>query len=137
MRRHFGRVIRSGNAGPLPKHRLDRSAVHDKPALRLAGALSGQVHLSGWFLAAGFVIGSAVAEWRGRRPRVRTWLWWLISSFLGLISAIPWTLALPKLPFSVPVASDGTGIKDRSRVPVWGWRCIDRRASLQRPKTGF
>jgi hypothetical protein len=34
----------------------------------LAGALIGQVHLSGWFVAAGLVIATAVAEWKGSLP---------------------------------------------------------------------
>jgi hypothetical protein len=68
----------------------------------LLGALIGQVHLSGWFVAAGLAIGTAVAEWRGRLPRSRYWHWWVVGGALGLSMALPWVRALPGSPISLP-----------------------------------
>ncbi len=68
----------------------------------LAGALIGQVHLSGWFVAMGLVIGTFIAECRGRLPRSRTWRFWLLGTVLGLLTAIPWALALQKPPVNLP-----------------------------------
>jgi hypothetical protein len=68
----------------------------------LVGALIGQVHLSGWFVAAGLVLGTAVAEWRGRLPRSRFWPMWLLGTILGLLTAVPWALALPRPAVSLP-----------------------------------
>lgn len=58
----------------------------------LAGALIGQIHLSGWYLAAGVAAGTVLAELRGA-PRTR-WGWWLLGSVLGLLPAIPWACTL-------------------------------------------
>jgi hypothetical protein len=66
----------------------------------LVGAVIGQVHLSGWFVATGLVLGTVVAEWRGSLPRSRYWHLWLLGSVLGLISALPWARALPGSPLS-------------------------------------
>jgi hypothetical protein len=60
----------------------------------LAGALIGQVHLSGWFVAAGLVVGTLAAEYLGRLPRSRHWHFWLFGTVLGLIGAVPWARAL-------------------------------------------
>jgi hypothetical protein len=86
----------------------------------LAGALIGQVHLSGWFVAAGLAIGTAVAEWRGCLPRARTWLWWLFGSVLGFLSALPWALGLRSLPLSVPFASSDITIASRVSACLYG-----------------
>jgi hypothetical protein len=86
----------------------------------LAGALIGQVHLSGWFVAAGLVIGTVVAEWRGGLPRMHTWLWWLLGSLLGLSSAVPWALNLPTLPLSLPVTSVAITIQGRVIACLYG-----------------
>jgi hypothetical protein len=72
----------------------------------LLGALIGQVHLSGWIAATGLVLGTAIAERRGRLPRSRYWHMWLLGSVLGLISALPWAramLAAPVVPPAGPV----------------------------------
>jgi uncharacterized membrane protein YhaH (DUF805 family) len=71
----------------------------------LVGTLIGQVHLSGWFVAAGLAIGTAVAEWRGALGRSRYWHWWLIGSLVGLVSALPWAYELPENPVAMPAAS--------------------------------
>jgi hypothetical protein len=61
----------------------------------LVGALIGQVHLSAWFVAVGLVVGTVVAECRGRLPRSRYWQWWLFGTLLGLTIALPWARAGP------------------------------------------
>ena len=68
----------------------------------LVGALIGQVHLSGWFVAVGLVVGTVVAECRGRLPRSRYWQWWLFGTLLGLTIALPWARALPRSTLSSP-----------------------------------
>jgi hypothetical protein len=73
----------------------------------MIGALIGQVHLSGWFVAAGLAAGTAVAEWRGRLVRSRSWRWWLVGTLLGLSIALPWARALPRSPMSLPAGSIG------------------------------
>jgi len=78
----------------------------------LVGALIGQVHLSGWFVATGLVLATAIAEWRGSLPRSRYWLWWLFGSVLGLTVAIPWAFSLPRSPLVVPMGPIVTIIFD-------------------------
>jgi hypothetical protein len=73
----------------------------------LAGALIGQVHLSGWFVATGLVVGTLVAEWRNKIPRSRYWHWWLLGTVVGLSSAVSWARTLPKAPLSLPPGSIG------------------------------
>ena len=82
----------------------------------LVGALIGQVHLSGWFVAAGLVVGTAVAEFRGSLPRSRHWHFWLLGSVLGLISAIPWARVLP----TSTLRSARGVLRDRSLPSVYG-----------------
>jgi hypothetical protein len=74
------------------RYRLSRSGAF---AWGMMGALIGQVHLSGWFVAAGLAAGTAVGEWRSRLPRSRFWYWWLLGTVLGLLTALPWARALP------------------------------------------
>jgi uncharacterized membrane protein YhaH (DUF805 family) len=71
----------------------------------LVGALIGQVHLSGWFVATGLALGTVVAEYRGRLPRSRYWHFWLLGTALGLLSALPWARALPRTPPSPPAGT--------------------------------
>jgi len=68
----------------------------------LAGAVIGQVHLSGWFVATGLALGTVVAECRRSLPRSRYWHWWLFGSVLGLISASPWVRDLSGSTLSLP-----------------------------------
>ncbi len=65
----------------------------------------GQVHLSGWFVAIGLALGTALFEWRGVLPRSRYWHWWLLGTILGLVSAFPWARGLPRVPLSLPAES--------------------------------
>jgi hypothetical protein len=68
----------------------------------LTGALIGQVHLSGWFVACGLALATALAEWRRLLPRSRYWHWWLMGTLLGLASAVPWARDLPSLHAAAP-----------------------------------
>jgi hypothetical protein len=87
------------------RHRQTRSGA---VTWGIVGALIGQLHLSGWFVAAGLAIGTAVGEWRGVLERSRRWRWWLLGSMIGLASAIPWARALATLPVPVPAESATT-----------------------------
>jgi hypothetical protein len=71
----------------------------------LTGALIGQVHLSGWFVAVGLALGTVLAEWRGKLSRSRYWHWWLLGTILGLASAVPWLRDLPSLQNALPAHS--------------------------------
>jgi hypothetical protein len=86
----------------------------------LVGALIGQVHLSGWFVAAGLVAGTVVAEFRGGLPRSRYWHWWLFGTVLGLTIAIPWARALPRSTPSAPAGPTAIVIRDRVLGYLYG-----------------
>jgi hypothetical protein len=86
----------------------------------LVGALIGQVHLSGWFVAAGLVVGTVVAEYRGSLPRSRYWQWWLFGTVLGLISAVPWARALPRSTHVLSAGPIGFMIKLRILGYLYG-----------------
>jgi hypothetical protein len=73
------------------RYRLSRGGAF---AWGLAGAVIGQVHLSGWFVAMGLAIGTMIAELCGRWPRSRFWHWWFLGTVLGLLPAIPWAREL-------------------------------------------
>ena len=64
------------------RHRQSRWGAF---AWGLVGALIGQIHLSGWFVAAGLAIGTAAAEWRGRLARTRFWHWWIAGGAAGVV----------------------------------------------------
>jgi len=56
----------------------------------LVGALIGQVHMSGFFLAAAVWMWTLYADGRsGRLGQVR-WGWWLGGTLLGLLPLLPW-----------------------------------------------
>jgi hypothetical protein len=79
----------------------------------LVGALIGQVHLSGWFVAAGLVLGTAIAEYRGRLARSRHWRLWLLGSVLGLMTALPWARALPTSSMASSAGNVNTAMEKR------------------------
>jgi hypothetical protein len=56
----------------------------------LIGSLLGQIHLSGWFLAIGLALGTAIHEARGQRERLSRWGWWLLGTGIGMVGAVPW-----------------------------------------------
>jgi hypothetical protein len=51
----------------------------------LVGAWLGQIHMSGFFLAAGIVLWTALFDRRSVR-----WRWWLVGSLLGAATLVPW-----------------------------------------------
>jgi hypothetical protein len=60
----------------------------------LMGALIGQVHMSGFFLAAALVAWTAFREWRDPEARGTRWGWWLAGSVIGALPMIPWVWAV-------------------------------------------
>jgi hypothetical protein len=60
----------------------------------LMGSLIGQVHMSGFFLAAGLVAWTAFREWRTPEARGTRWDWWLAGSIIGSLTMIPWIWAV-------------------------------------------
>jgi hypothetical protein len=86
----------------------------------LVGALIGQVHLSGWFVAAGLVVGTVVAERTSRLPRSRCWHWWLLGTVLGLSIAVPWARALPSSTVSSTAGPAGRTVSGRVLGYLYG-----------------
>ena len=60
----------------------------------LLGAILGQIHLSGWFLAAGLALCTAIQEARSPRERSSRWGWWLLGTAVGMVGALPWIIDL-------------------------------------------
>ena len=58
----------------------------------LAGTLTGQVHMSGFFLQGALVLFTAASAFR-RKSGTR-WSAWLVGSIVGAIPAVPWALNL-------------------------------------------
>ncbi len=54
----------------------------------LFGALSGQVHLSGFFFAFGFVFFALVSDFLSKK--YHHWQWWVGGSILGTLPMLPW-----------------------------------------------
>ncbi len=54
----------------------------------LLALLIGQIHMSGFFLAAGFMAFSFLYDLYHKRKI--QWLWWIIGGIAGLIPLIPW-----------------------------------------------
>ncbi len=54
----------------------------------ILGAILGQIHMSGFFFAAGFFLFAAVLGWR--RPVKVRWIGWLAGSALGAVTLLPW-----------------------------------------------
>jgi len=62
----------------------------------LSGALIGQIHMSGFFFAAGLFVFTLFYD-RYNHNRFR-WFWWLSGSLLGSITLIPWIIYLVQNP---------------------------------------
>ena len=54
----------------------------------LFGALIGQIHMSGFFYAAGLAIFTIIYDYRNKQPF--KWGYWLVGSLIGSIGLIPW-----------------------------------------------
>jgi hypothetical protein len=63
-------------------HRRRRAGAF---AWGLVGAWLGQIHLTGFFFAAGFAAWTALFDRRSVR-----WRWWLLGSLLGALTLVPW-----------------------------------------------
>jgi hypothetical protein len=74
----------------------------------LGGAAIGQVHMSGFFLAAGLWLWTVYSDWRRGQLWQTRWISWLVGSGLGILPFIPWVL----------YAADASGSAARSWVGV-------------------
>jgi hypothetical protein len=81
----------------------------------LAGALIGQIHMSGFFYAAGLfvftIIYDAITKTKTR------WLWWIIGSAIGSIGLIPWITYIYNHPS--PTSLHWSHLLQFSFYPYW------------------
>jgi hypothetical protein len=66
----------------------------------LIGALIGQIHMSGFFLAAGFFLWTLVFSSPEKRKLIQ-WRYWFLGSVLGSVPLIPWLTHLLTQPTRV------------------------------------
>ncbi|HEV7594715.1 MAG TPA: hypothetical protein VGO33_06935 [Gemmatimonadaceae bacterium] len=59
----------------------------------LGGALIGQVHLSGFFLAFALVWGTVVRDAQRGELRATRWMYWIVGSLIGGVVLLPWLSA--------------------------------------------
>ena len=78
----------------------------------LIGALLGQIHLSGFFFAAGFF----TCAFAFARRSVR-WPAWLVGSVIGMLPSLPWLLSLDEGHYGVSDA----GFYNLARPFFWYW----------------
>ena len=97
----------------------------------LVGALIGQVHLSGWFVAAGLFIGTVAAERLRCLPRSQNWRRWLLGTVLGLAIALPWASAC-KIDHLVLRRAGGDGDQGKDR-----WLSLRTRSGRVEPRFLF
>jgi hypothetical protein len=62
----------------------------------LSGALIGQIHLSGFFLAGGVSLWTLIEGIRGKAMTRWRYGWWIAGSLLGAVGLIPWVSVLRK-----------------------------------------
>jgi hypothetical protein len=86
----------------------------------LSAALIGQVHLSGWFVALGLLLGTIIVDCRRAGPRPRYWHWWLLGTVLGLASAVPWARTLPGATFDLFAELTPINIAQRVQSYLYG-----------------
>jgi len=67
-----------------------RSSLIGSLCWGVAGALLGQIHMSGFFYAAVFVVWSVYAHIRKTNPQPTRWIAWFVGSVLGSLPMIPW-----------------------------------------------
>ncbi|MEI6815064.1 MAG: hypothetical protein WCL14_00540 [Bacteroidota bacterium] len=68
----------------------------------LAGAMVGQIHMSGFFYALGLVVFTVVHDLTSKQ---RTqWIWWFIGSVIGGVGLIPWVLFISGHPHPTTLA---------------------------------
>ncbi|MET0388498.1 MAG: hypothetical protein ABW321_21180 [Polyangiales bacterium] len=96
-----------------------RDAVAGAFCWGLIGAILGQIHMSGFFIAAGFVLVGLVVA-RGKRVRL---LPWLIGSLLGALPLVPWLGYLVRS-MGEPHASTSTPLKrflEVAKLAFWAY----------------
>lgn len=67
----------------------------------MVGVCLGQIHMSGFFFAGGFVLWSLLFD-RPARQRVE-WVYWLLGSVLGALPMLPWLFHLVTHPSARPI----------------------------------
>ena len=60
----------------------------------LAGALIGQVHMSGFFFAFALALGTLIRDGRRGELRATRWMYWIAGSLIGGAILLPWISAL-------------------------------------------
>lgn len=58
----------------------------------LLGACLGQIHMSGFFFSAGFVLWAFFFDQKKTNPTRTQWKSWLLGSLLGSLTLIPWLI---------------------------------------------
>jgi hypothetical protein len=81
----------------------------------LVGALVGQVHMSGFFFAAGFFLWTLLFSTPEKRRRVQ-WKYWFLGSVLGALPLVPWLYYLVTHPS--PTALEG-GWGETLQLKYW------------------
>ena len=80
----------------------------------LMGALSGQVHMSGFFLAAGFALWTLLFD--RKRPR---WTGWFAGSALGALPLIPWASYVLAHPSQYQPGSFPSVLQEAVQLRYW------------------
>lgn len=88
----------------------------------LAGALVGQIHMSGFFLAFGLFAWTALAGLLGKDPRRPRWSGWLAGSCLGALPLLPWLAYLRSHPTGQPMT---TGLSEILQFKFWTFWVTD------------
>lgn len=79
----------------------------------ISGALLGQIHMSGFFMAAGLAGGTALLK---RSRRETHWLGWFAGSCMGALPLIPWIWDWFSHP---PGGAISVGIKEAVQLKYW------------------
>lgn len=80
------------------------------------GALLGQIHMSGFFLAFGLFSWTALTSFFGGDPRKPRWSGWLLGSCLGTLPLLPWLAYLLSHPTGEPMT---TGLSEILQFKFW------------------
>lgn len=86
----------------------------------LVGALIGQIHMSGFFLAFSILVGTIVSEIRARQVSTR-WGWWFLGSLIGVPPLVPWLVAVGAGDRAIPVGWTIGNMFFRARMLTYNW----------------